>query len=226
MTDPFPPADAHVAAYRALRDRVCAVIADADRDAPSPLTPAWTVGDTFAHMVGVTTDVLEGRLEGVASDAWTQAQVDARVGRSISSMIDEWQTNADAFDAVVAAVPTVVSGQVLFDAVTHEHDVRHAVGAPSAPDTDAVAIAANWILVSAAAGKSEMTPAVRLLVGDHDVVWGTGESTATATASPFELVRTVSGRRSAAQVLAAGFPSVESAMAAAFFRPAATDVLE
>ena len=49
--------------------------------ASSPATPQWRVHDVLAHLVGVPDDVVHGRMDGLASDAWTQAQVDARAGR-------------------------------------------------------------------------------------------------------------------------------------------------
>ncbi len=227
-TDPtthFALPDAHVTAYRGVRDRVCEFVAGADRDAPCPLTPLWTAGDTLAHLVGVSTDVVNGNIDGAASDAWTAAQVEARRGRSIAELCDEWRANADAFDAIVGVVPTTVSGQVVADAVTHEHDLRHALGVPGAQDSDAVDIGSTWIAITAAPGKSSMTPAVQMIVGSREFVWGSGDAT-TVSLRPFELARIAAGRRSEAQMLAAGFPSVAIALGAPIFRAAAFDVVE
>ena len=215
----------HAREYAELRERVIAVVATADRATPCPLTPGWAVGDTLAHLVGVTTDILEGRLEGVASDAWTDAQVQARVGASIDELVAEWVRNAEAFDAVVAGVPMQVSGQMIFDAVTHEHDLRHALGVASAPQTGAVAIAADWVGTNAAVGKAALAPGARLVIGDKEYVWGV-ESGAIVKLTPFEFIRTTSGRRSESQILAAGFPSLELGLAAEIFRPAVVDVVE
>src|SRR5262249_10638714 len=71
----------HTDAYRELRLRVTALMADVDDEtmaSPSPATPEWTVHDVLAHLVGVTDDVVNGRLDGIATDEWTQKQVDAR----------------------------------------------------------------------------------------------------------------------------------------------------
>ena len=35
----------------------------------------WTVKDVVAHLCGACEDILAGRLEGVATDPWTEAQV-------------------------------------------------------------------------------------------------------------------------------------------------------
>src|SRR5262245_40632639 len=74
----LPMSDEHADAYRDLRERVTVLMADVDDAAlaaPSPATPEWTVHDVFAHLVGVTDDVVAGRLDGVATDEWTQKQV-------------------------------------------------------------------------------------------------------------------------------------------------------
>lgn len=221
-----PDPEAHVQAYQGVRSRVHDLVAGADRAAPSPLTPAWSVGDLLAHLVGLCADVVNGNLEGAATDPWTAAQVAARSGQSIEVLLREWSDAAEAFEAVLLAVPTVMSGQVVTDAVTHEHDLRHALGQPGAQASDAVEIAAGWIAAAAAGRKAEMTPAIAIDYGVGSVVWGAGDPVASVSITAFEFVRTAPGRRSAAQILAAGFPSVESAIGSPIFAPAGFDVTE
>ena len=71
-------------AYRGVRERVSELVTspEVDAAAPVPTCPAWAVGDVVAHLTGVVDDVMAGRLEGVATDPWTEAQVVARRGRS------------------------------------------------------------------------------------------------------------------------------------------------
>ena len=82
-----PMSEGHDVAYRELRDRVRSVAEQVEPSALeqlAPATPKWRVHDVLAHLVGVPEDVVHGRLDGIASDAWTQAQVDRRqvaVGR-------------------------------------------------------------------------------------------------------------------------------------------------
>jgi hypothetical protein len=68
------------AAYRGVRERVSALVRTLDPAAatPVPATPAWSVPDLLARLVGVSRDAVEGRLDGVSTDAWTAAQVDRR----------------------------------------------------------------------------------------------------------------------------------------------------
>ncbi len=221
-----PSPEAHAAAYRGIRERVRAVVASADRAAPCPLTPAWSVGDTLAHLVGVAADVTEGRVDGAATDPWTQAQVDARRGRTVASMLDEWETTGPGLETIMLALPIVISGQIVFDAVTHEHDLRHALGRSGGHDSDAVAIAAGWIAGFAGAAKAETPGTIEIAYGSRTVRWGTGAPLSHARVSEFEFVRAVSGRRSAAQLAAQGWPSTSAALAASIFSAAPTDISE
>ena len=59
-------------------------------DAVAPATPKWTAHDVLAHLVGVPEDVVNGRMDGLASDAWTQAQVDRHAGASVGAMFADW----------------------------------------------------------------------------------------------------------------------------------------
>lgn len=224
-TDPAPTPEQHAAAYAGVRRRVAALVEGADRDAPCPLTPAWTVGDTLAHAVGVA-DVVAGRIEGAATDPWTAAQVDARLGRTIHDMLAEWDERGPQLEALILQVPTVISGQVVFDVVTHEHDLRYALGAFGAHDSDAIGIAAGWIAGAAQGRKTAMEPAIEVVYGGRRVQWGTGPVGANVTLTEFDFVRTVAGRRSAAQLAALGVARPELLLSAEIFSPAPFDVAE
>lgn len=190
----------HATAYRELRLRVSDVIRQTDASAfagPAPATPSWRVHDVVAHLVGVPDDVVNGRLEGIASDPWTQAQVDKRVGCSTAELLAEWEANGPAFEALLAAAPAEIAGQALFDAATHEHDLRHAVGAPGARESDAIAVAWEWIIDARTRGAAL---ALCFVIDGDEQVSGTGDVVATIEAPRFELFRAVSGRRAAAEI--------------------------
>ncbi len=192
--------EAHATAYRELRLRVSDVIGQTDASAlarPAPATPGWRVHDVVAHLVGVPDDVVNGRLEGIASDPWTQAQVDKRIGCSPAEMLAEWEATAPAFEALLAGAPGEIAGQALFDAATHEHDLRHAVGAPGARESDAIAVGWEWIVD---ARTRQGGNALCFVIDGDEQVSGTGDVVATIEAPRFELFRAVSGRRSAAEI--------------------------
>ena len=60
-----------VAAYRAIYERLIMLSSDlTDDEAATTVlpTPAWSVKDTIAHMVGAIDDVMAGNLEGFVDD--------------------------------------------------------------------------------------------------------------------------------------------------------------
>jgi uncharacterized protein (TIGR03083 family) len=183
-------------AYRALRGRVSELIRAAspeEFDGPSPATPEWRVHDVLSHLVGVTDDVVNGRLDGVATDPWTAAQVDARRTRTAADLLAEWEATATQFEAVLDAAPPEIVGQALFDAVTHEHDIRCALGTPGARDSDALDIAWDWFIGARGRGGGQ---AIRFVTEAGEVVAGAGDPEYAVEASRFELLRATVGRRS------------------------------
>ena len=219
----------HAPAYQAVRTRVSELLQGpgaAAFDRTAPATPEWRVHDVLSHMVGVTVDVVHGRLDGIATDPWTAAQVDARAGDSLDALLDEWAAYSPRFEEMLAAVPDEISGQALLDAATHEHDIRHAIGVPGARDSDAVAFGWDWLVATRTrAGRS----AIRFVTETDDVVAGAGDPVVTARAGRFELVRASTGRRSAGEIARYAWdpaPDPEQLLAAPFFRVRAEPLCE
>jgi len=111
-----------------------------------PCTPAWTVRHLAAHFVGVPEDILAGRMEGVASDAWTHAQVE-RYGRlTLAELADLCEASAPQIDAIIHNFPQPIISQFVMDAVTHEQDMRSALGVPGGRDSKAVDVGVGFFL--------------------------------------------------------------------------------
>lgn len=191
----------HARAYRELRLRVTELLLQ-NSDAlshPVPATPEWTVHDLLAHFVGVSDDVVHGRMEGVASDAWTAKQVERRRDQSLAELLEEWDEHGPAFETMLGDGPAAVTGQALFDAATHEHDLRHALGQPGARDSDAVALGWAWALdVRDASG----APAIRYESDLETRIAGAGEPEVAVGAPRFEFMRAMTGRRTAEEIAA------------------------
>lgn len=207
--------DAEVAeAYVELRARVIAILRALDEsvgDTVVPHCPQWTVRDLAAHMLGVPDDIINGRMEGVASDAWTQAQVERHRHLSLREMADALQHLAPTFDPMLPHFPPLARSQMVMDAVTHEHDLRHAIGQPGARDSLAVHVGVDWLLQWAEGRVPGSTAALRA-----------------ARVSDFDLLRCLTGRRSTAQIAELGL-SVEFLAAIqrdSPFRPPDTRVVE
>ncbi len=136
--------------YPAIRARVIDIVSSLDESAgawPVPACPAWTVSDLIAHLVGVPEDILAGRTDGLASDAWTDAQVQRHRGETLAELRGHLLGLAGDFDPLLAHVPVPINGQFLVDALTHEHDLREAVSMPGAREARAVSIVTSWLLL-------------------------------------------------------------------------------
>jgi uncharacterized protein (TIGR03083 family) len=203
---PTPEQIAHSEAYRTTRERITDLVRAASPDAleaTAPATPEWRARDVLAHVVGVATDVVNGNVAEAGGDGWTAVQVDARRDRSIDQMLDEWGESGRQVDAFVLALPTEITGQLIADTVTHEHDLRHAFGAPAARDSDALTLGVAWVLdvlgrMYDAAGE----PALRLEYDGGESTSGTVEPMITLRTSTFELARAVTGRRTLDEIRA------------------------
>jgi uncharacterized protein (TIGR03083 family) len=206
MTHLRPDAEV-VAAYLDLRRRVIELLRRTPENragSPVPHCPAWTVHDVVAHLVGVPDDILAGRMEGVTTDAWTEAQVDRHRQHSLADLAEIWADGITAFDSVLPHIPSPVNSQFVMDAVTHEHDLRHALGEPGARDSGAVHVAVGWLLDMAEARVPGMAAG---LVGSE--------------VGLFDLLRVLSGRRSADQISRLGLdgPGIVAMLAGSPLRP-------
>lgn len=218
------------AAYAGVRDRVTdlAPIVEASERAIVPTCPRWTVHDVIAHLVGVVDDVTAGRLEGVATDPWTQAQVDARRSAPVTEMLAEWSELAPAFEDMLDDVG-LPGRQAVLDAVTHEHDIRTALGRPGARESGAVLIGFDFVGPPFVA-RAESRGMTVLVDGGGEHRHGVSDASLQLRGTPFELMRALTGRRSIRQLRALCSTGDCEPVLAAFtygpFRPAEVDIEE
>ena len=184
-------------AYSELRIRVADLMRSISSEQALtvvPHCPQWTVKDCFAHMVSVPEDVIKGQMDGVATDAWTDRQVQRHKQDSVSVLLAIWEANAPVFAKILPNIPQPVLSQFMFDQTTHEHDIRAALGKPGARESMAVAVAEGFLRNSLSRNDD---PAIASMA-NHEI-------------SGFEFLRSLSGRRSKAQISQNGFelPLVE-----------------
>lgn len=198
--------DAIGTAYRQGREAIVELLADrpaGELSAVVPACPSWTVLETVAHLVGVCDDALAGRMDGVTTDPWTEAQVAARRQRGLDELVAEWARVAGPLEELADLEPSSLMAQWVFDLVTHEHDLRAALGVPGGSGTARMRIAVAWI-VEAFLAQTELRqfPPLRIEID------GTGFGSDPAGAdgptvlrlTPFDALRSLGGRRSAQQI--------------------------
>lgn len=199
---------AAVAAYAGIRTRVGDLVRDlapgvAD-ETGVPACPEWTVTETLAHLVGVTVDIVEGNIAEAGTKPWADAQAARFSSLGVDGLLDRWAETAPVIDSLGGVVPDMVSSQLVFDAVTHEHDICGALGLPGARTSDAVEVGVGFLLAALAgsvAGGSAPSLVISL-EGDEDVIVGDEPAAMRLTATRFELLRAFGGRRSLDQVRA------------------------
>jgi uncharacterized protein (TIGR03083 family) len=223
--------DDPAAIYRDIRTNITALVAGLapeQLDAVAPATPEWRVRDVVAHLAGGTADIVAGNLEDVASDAWTAAQVATRRDTPIAEVLDEWERCSALVEPTIAAFPGIMRAMLLTDAVTHEHDIRGAIGRPGRRDSDAIGFSFSRLIGAISAQRAERG-ALRIVHDAGEEIAGTEPVTATVRVSRFEIVRAAVGRRSEAQILTwswDGEADPKAIVLGRFAPPRATDLVE
>ena len=142
--------------YRTARLRITELVLSLDDDELAravPACPGWTVHDVVSHITGVTDDALSGRMDGVATDPWTAAQVERGRGVATADLLKRWTEQAAVFESFP------LPPQAVIDLTTHEQDIRGAVDQPGARDTDEVQFAFELVAQRAV----EVVPGLRLI---------------------------------------------------------------
>lgn len=202
------------AAYQETRTRIIECVeglTPSQWEQTVPHCPDWTVREVLAHLAGVADDGINGNMDGVASEPWTAAQVAKRADVSGPEIVAEWQFSGPFVDARATEAGLTLA-QLLFDTVTHEHDIRFALDAPGARDSDAMLVALAFASRVLPVGATNAGIGLQVLVPDP---FGTGVAHAipsvasakslrplTLQTTVFDFVRMTASRRSAEQIRA------------------------
>ena len=205
----FLPDDQVCEAYRQTRQSVLELLERTPESSATLIVPAcpdWTVQQTASHLVGVPEDLLAGRMEGITSDAWTSAQVQRHAGESLAELRAALEATVTPFDAMLPAISSPSNSQLVMDAVTHEIDLREALGLEWESSSLALSVTKAWLLDLMDRRGPSAIAAVQ-----------------SADCSDLELVRALTGRRSASQMDDLGLPGnqIVAALAGTPLRPPA-----
>ena len=221
--------------YAAGRERITELVSQLSQEDAAravPACPAWTVQDLVAHLAGVSADILAGNLEGLTTEPWTQAQVDARRDRGMGELLAEWAEAGPQVEALSVHFPEFVGTQWLLDVTTHEQDLRGALGTPGARDTEALRHVLAFLVREGLSASLRVRglPTLEVRAGDLVIPAGDGPAAAVLEAEPFELLRALTGRRSERQIAALGWSADPAPYLPAFtfgpFKPAQEDIDE
>jgi len=186
--------------YGHTQARVVALVVELDEgqlEAPVPACPGWRVRDVVGHLVAVGEDVLEGRLTGPPTDEQTAAQVARMADRPLAEVLARWRELGPQFGEAIDAFGV---WPAVLDVATHEHDIRGALDAPGARETEVVRLGADRLL-------TWLRPPVPLRIEVEDETYdlgpegeGAGDAPIVLRTGRFEALRWRMGRRSRAQL--------------------------
>ena len=160
-----------------------------------PATPAWTVKDVVAHLVGITSDLNALRFDAPDPETWTARQVESRRSASVAELEAEWEQEADRFEEGLRLLGYELGSHYVGDLLQHSQDVREALGREDVADDLALAVALDFYVDAfsqALAGNGE--GAVVVHVGEEAWTAGRGPAVASVTADRLPLLRAFGGR--------------------------------
>lgn len=198
--------------HRQIRERIGAVLRAAGEEKDRVVVPAcpdWTVAQLIAHLAGTTVALVGGSFPKGDPQPWVDAHVEARADRSAIENWEEWDQVGPAFEQMLRAKPAIF-GSLLYDAIIHEDDLNGALDRPSPRDETAVRYGLER--VAEHIGRDARRHGIGTMVatiGGQIYRLGDGEPEVSITIEdPWEGLRSLGSRRSAAQLHAIEFPGV------------------
>lgn len=188
--------------YHATRRRVSDLVRALDADAVRtrvPACPDWTVHQLVAHMSGIPEALTSGSFPAGDTQAWLDGLVIERQDVPVLELLDRWE-------ACAAGTSAIIDGgahQLFIDAISHEHDLRGAVGQPGARGSAEVRATVQLLLDLLAPAISDAGLGA-LVVDSGEVRWASqfARPGCTLRVDPWEAIRVLQSRRTADEVRA------------------------
>ena len=183
--------------YRQSQGRILSLVNNANAELPVEACPGWTVRDTVAHLLGTLADLTAGKLEESASAEWSAGHIERTKGRSISDLTAEWHVRANTTPGIFERYGALL----VADLVTHEFDIKQAIGNTQGRDLQVVRTVALFYLNALdQAWREDGIPALRILTETSALDIGGDDPDVSVEMGWWEIGRIVSGRRSVQQV--------------------------
>ena len=188
--------------YHATRERVSELVRSLDPDAIDarvPACPDWSVHQLLAHLTGIPEALTSGSFPAGDTQAWLDGLVADREGVPVDELLDRWAACAPGTSAIIDGG----AHQLFVDAVSHEHDLRGAVGRPGSRGSAEVRACVQLLL-------DLLSPAIveaglgALVVDSGEVRWASqfARPGCTLRLDPWEAIRVLQSRRTADEVRA------------------------
>jgi uncharacterized protein (TIGR03083 family) len=171
--------------------------------------PEWSIKDVYAHLAGISTDIMSGNTENAATEAWADGHVADRLDRSLTDVLDEWDESGQGVLQTMEEAGGFFPFQLFVDQWTHHWDIRATLGdaARETPDLRTIDFVMPNLVEAMVARSPSGVPAITVSAGDASVTLGDGEPAGELALDRFEFARLSMGRRSQAQIDALSWPA-------------------
>ncbi len=185
--------------YRQSQGRILSLVNNSNADMPVHACPGWTVRDTVAHLLGTLKDLIAGKIEESASDDWSANHIEQAKDRSLSDLTAEWHVRSNTTPGIFERYGALL----VADLVTHEFDIKHAVGNTQGRDLQvARTVALFYLNALDQAWREDGVPPLRVLTENTSLDIGGENPEISVEMGWWEIGRVISGRRSIDQVKA------------------------
>lgn len=192
-----------VETYRWGRAAMLRHLGGADPNVAVAACPGWRARDVVAHVTGIASDFILGRLPKGDLEAWTAEQVAARFDVNFDRVLAEWEQNAPLFLEAMGGRLSVGAPRFAADVVSHSFDVAGALGRPAERNGPAVdAALATFVDMLGTRLDAQNGGQVQVVTSGETLLAGCGQPVVSLRAEPFEALRALSGRRTAEEILA------------------------
>jgi len=191
------------AAYESTRDRIIAVAlaaSDGELAVRVPSCPEWTAHDLVAHCAAIPIALTTGAGPTGDIQSWLDGLVVARREAPVSELVEQWRACGEAVRPIVEGS----AGRLVVDVLTHEHDLRGALGRPGDRDTPELRAGLQLFadLLAGSVATEGLAPFAVECPDGTAARTGDGEPGWTLLVEPWEASRVLGSRRTAAEVLA------------------------
>jgi hypothetical protein len=140
-------------------------------------------------------------MSGAGTAPWAGGQVERFAPLGLAQLIDRWNETSPQVETIGGAFPPQATAQFVFDACTHEHDIRGALGYPGARNAASVIVGLTFIEHALAGVVADnQLPGIELDSPGFGTAIGAEPAAVRLSTSTFELFRVFGGRRSEDQI--------------------------
>ncbi|MEV7966115.1 maleylpyruvate isomerase family mycothiol-dependent enzyme [Sphaerisporangium sp. NPDC088356] len=185
-------------AYRQVRENLSRLLTSRPDAGGIPVAacPEWTVRDVIAHLVEICARVTGRSGERPAAEAPSGGDA------GLADLLAAWADAGEQVERLVAAGAARRAPILVMDAFTHELDVRHALGVPPPAGHPAYPGALD-VVVSGFSAEVDRRGLPPLRIETDGTWWVAGQGgppVATLGAPRHDLLRSLAGRRTHAQI--------------------------